>query len=87
VDRKKLQTPYDDLTSDQLLQLEDLVKNFISNVRAANIDNDVADDGTWKPRKQQQAMTSILMDLAVELERKLGLSRSQAISDSAFAAY
>jgi hypothetical protein len=38
VDRKKLQTPYDDLTPDQLLQLEDLVKNFISNVKAANIE-------------------------------------------------
>ena len=38
VDRKKLQTPYDDLTPDQLLQLEDLVKNFILNVRAANIE-------------------------------------------------
>ncbi|HEU4358689.1 MAG TPA: hypothetical protein VFR54_09555 [Xanthobacteraceae bacterium] len=38
MDRKKLQTPYDDLTPDQLLQLEDLVKNFISNVKAANIE-------------------------------------------------
>ena len=38
MDRKKLQTPYDDLTPDQLLQLEDLVKNFILNVRAANIE-------------------------------------------------
>jgi hypothetical protein len=38
VDRKKLQTPYDDLTPDQLLQLEALVKNFISNVKAANIE-------------------------------------------------
>jgi hypothetical protein len=38
VDRKKLQTPYADLTPDQLLQLEDLVKNFISNVKAANIE-------------------------------------------------
>lgn len=38
MDRKKLQTPYADLTPDQLLQLEDLVKNFISNVKAANIE-------------------------------------------------
>ena len=38
MDRKRLQTPYDDLTPDQLLQLEDLVKNFISKVKAANIE-------------------------------------------------
>ena len=38
MDRKKLQTPYDDLTPDQLLQLGYLVKNFISNVKAANIE-------------------------------------------------
>jgi len=38
VDRKKFQTLYDDLTPDQLLQLEDLVKNFISNIKAANIE-------------------------------------------------
>jgi hypothetical protein len=38
VGRKKLQTPYDDLSPDQLLQLEDLVKNFISNVKVANIE-------------------------------------------------
>ena len=38
MDRKKLQTPYDGLTPDQLLQLEDLVKSFISNVKAANIE-------------------------------------------------